>query len=618
MWAKLSLTANLTPSNVYQDIARVITTTTDSGATIKASLLTANNANTEIINTVNSGWLVDNSTTNLLDIYDISSNVVAVGTVTELIWVKNAASSNAEIAAGFYLVCGSAGLATSVNGKTWVVRSTTASLVSVGVAYNGSATTMVAIIGQGSAIKPLYANDPAVWLTATTTLNYTGGTPIKLVTRGNTIYLPTSLGASATGGSITTDGITYSTTGTLPTGLLCGASDGTKVVMVGNSGVARLWNGSAWVAITGLTGLFADLVWTGSYFVGISYVGASIYVWRSTDGVTWASSSLPNYGGVDYGTQQIWFAIKWIASTSSIYVVSSTFAMQSFDHGATWVGHNIPSNLGVAAVNDVGDAVQLSTAANSLVYLASKNKCNGLFKLPCAGGTRYTYVHVFLEYISATLGYLTLRLAESFTANGYPINAAHNSGLAINCQRVDFTNGGLLMLGACQSDTERLLWCKSMLSVGNSWGSSTGNGAVIIAEYTQDDGWNNPASSYPTAAWCNTNTVTTAWYSPKYKSSVSANFVGSAAIMPMVTNRTNTKPALDAAGAVAYIVSDISIHQPTTATNAVAGGLLLGVKQGCDSIGSDGSDTQVLPSGEYFVLVAGSTLSTVRLLVPKF
>ena len=597
---KGSYPANSTLPNIMTDITSYLTMAAAAGTATKAAMVAMNNVNTAIWDTVASGWTAE-AVTNQIDIYDQSlAAAVNIGTVTDCIYVKNASSAVTEILNGFYLACGSTGLATSTDGKVWATRDAGTSYIGLGVAYNGAATTMVAIRGIGSATPSKYSTDPATWSNSTTNMIFSGAS--RLATKGSTIYVPSG-GNTPTNGWTTTDGITYTTTGTLAANLLCTATDGTNVVMIGVS-VCWRWNGSAWSAITGVpTGTYRDIVWTGTYFVAI---GDSGIVARSTTGAsgTWTQATFPVYNYQN---------LKYHSTTGCLYATSSNgVCVQSFDEGATWVGRNIPSSI-LAVANNAGLLVLLQSSSS---FIADKNKANRIFKAPNADGLGgYKYIHVILEWVGSNLAYLYLKAAESYTTNGIPTYLVYLTDHPNFAQRIDITAGGILYISA----SNRNLDCMSFLTAGSIFGSVSGAGALMLHEYTRDDGWNTHALGYPTFALCNSNTITVAWYSPRLKNTVGADVTGNNAVMLTRPLPTNTKAALDNAGATIYPANEMGCYAPSAMSNAILGGVFYGLKNGTDSIGVNGSDTVTLVNGDvYFLMIAGSTLSTTRLLVPRF
>lgn len=580
MWAKLSYSSTATIENLLGDIEKVITMTANNETATKASLLACNNVNTSIIATEAGGWT---ATTGIdsFDIFDKSADsALNIGTVTDCIYVPFLSA---------YFACGTLGIAKSTDGKVWTIVDSTSNLY--GLVHNGS--VLVAIRSSGSTTSSRYSSNGITWSNTTTQFSMPSVNQ-RTCAKSSTIYVPT--GTTSTTIYSSTDGNNY-TSRTVPSGTYYAAeTNDTLVVMIGASIAATSSNDVNWTQSTGLpAGTYRAIAWTGTYFVA---VGDSGICARSATGLSGSWTQITGLNaGANYHTI-CYVGTKLVACSSALMAVST-------DDGATWKEQTIATGQ----VTLTHNSTDYLTTSSTKSYISNFNKTSKLFKAICEGGTRYKYVHVKFIFSTESLSHLQFTCYDTDTGT----NKIYNTDSTALSQRVDLVNGGIIFL----SSSNRHLSCKTLLSSGNSWGSSTGAGATLIHEYTQDDDWNTPASSYPTFAVCNSNVITTEWYSPKLKSAVATNVTGVSAIMVIRPTITNTKAALSSSDTTIYPSTDIGLYQ-TSFTYAVIGGKLYGIKLTTTGIGADGSDEMAIDGQNYFIMVAGSTLTTTRILVPKF
>lgn len=590
--------------DIFEDVKKV---NTGSTALVKGDLsATCNQPSTVITATVAGGWTAE-AATNLLDVYDLSTVAIPSGTVTDLIFV--AGSIN------LFVACGTNGVSTSPDGKTWTLRDGSSNCAALGV--NAAQTLLICVRATAGAATALYSSDGITWTASTTqlTLAVASSIPIRIGTRGTTMFVSSN---SNTTIYSTTDGITYTST-TVTSNLYAHASDGTNLISIGQS-CHRNTSGTTWAAVTGVpSGSYKDIVWTGTAFVAVGNTGICARSLTGASG-TWTQITLPssaNFNSVD--------VYDYGSGLKILYAVSSAnIAIQSMDDGLTWSVRNIPTSMAAitnsGAVTIGGNPGVWCLGAGGVSYVAEKNKTNGLFKAICADGTRYKYLHLDIALSSPTLAYMFLKGYWSFNlSTGIGDNLCYNSDNTIYAQRIDYTNGGALFLHA----NNRLAYCMSFLSAGSAYGSSSGAGGCGLVEYTSLDGWNTAALGYPTFAWFNTNlttnvagSVTTiAFYSPKLQSAVGSNFTGANAVLGM-NLKTNAKPSLDGTGAVDYSAVPISLFN-SAGTYEIKGGLALGnMYQFTDGVGTM-LDEVTIGADSYRLFVAGSTLTTTRLMFPN-
>jgi hypothetical protein len=567
-------------SQVSADIGLFLTGTTDK------SLLSAScvQVSTEIISTDVAGWTAE-AATGLIDVYD--SGTITSMTVYDAIYISSLS---------LWVIASSTGIYTSTDRKILTLRDSTSSVR--GLTWNGTAVIGQVAAGTNTMRK---STDAITWTASTTSINVTSG-QVRPCAKSGTIYLPTNLSSATVALYTSTDnGANYTSRATPSGTYTCAATDGTVVLIMGASIAAT--NSSAdgsgtWTQSTGLpAGTYNDVIWNGTNFIAVGNSGICATSSTGLSG-SWTQRTLPDsnsYNSIEY-------------DGTAVYAVSNSgTAIQSLDNGVTWVARTIPANV-TALGTDSGE--YFLGANSTITYLAAKDKTNKVFKAICADATRYKYIHVDIGYSTTSLAYLFFKAYTGFSS-GVGTGKCYNSDLTTAAQRIDILNGGTLFLKA----NNRIMFCMSFLSSGSSYGSSTGNGALIVGEHTMEDLWNTSGSAYPTFAWCNTNTLTTQWYSPKLKDSVSGDVTGASAVMTMVANRTNTKASLKADGSPVYTGLDIEVYSNTT-TNKVDGGRILGdIKTITDSMFSQQDRWNDNGSTYWKVFFSGTGISTSRIAV---
>lgn len=587
MYCDYVYVAAANPTQISADIKALLT-----GETNKANLsASCNQTSTELYTTDAAGWTAE-AATGLIDVYDVSlAAAINIGTVTDCIYA--AGSIN------LWVACGSAGIATSSDGKVWTTRSSIANFKAL--AFNG--TVLVASVGISGIALQYYSSDAITW-TASSTSPSLGNAQLRTGTKSSTFYIPN--GVNATSLYTTTDGITY-TTRTVPIGTYYAtASDGTIVVTIGTSIAATSTNDTTWTQSTGLpAGTYRDIVWTGTRFVAIGDNGVCATSSTGLSG-SWTQRTLPdsnNYNSLEHDS-----------STGYLYAISTSgTAVQSLDGGLTWANRVVPAAVGLGN-NDSGDFVVIP-AATGYTYLAKKDQTNFLVKAVCVDTLRYKYAHIDVSpyYTSATAGVVRLIGYTAGFTNGISTgDKSYNSDSAALSQRIDLSaNAGLISIKA----TVQGIFLSSMMGTGSALGSSTGEGFSFLWEYAPRDGWSTNALGYPCFVTGNTNTITTGLYSPRLCSTAVADATGATAVM-LLEAFPHTTTSLGSTKDFKYPLRKLGCYS-TTLTNNVLGGVVLGdIYRLLDSIGQT-RDTLDIGGVTYKVFRGGTTLTAFRLAVSR-
>lgn len=407
MFAKYQYRGGATEKNIYEDIKKILTGTTDKN-TLSADCVTGD---TDILATVPAGWTADTGglvapvkvvmpvqgrwnarpvtqgTTTLWPV--LNSSFVMRSTDNGATWTPITLPvalgdfnpsydcvNNLAYGGGVWVLTDSSAaksyvLISTDDGLTWTQATTTTQQQWGCPVWNGSLWV----------ITSLQASTQAIVTSATgTTWTYNGaalpvasywGTPVWngslwVVTQGNCVAVlsATALATSTTGTTWTSrtipsyNGWTPQWNGSV--WLIC-----THHLIATASSVLSSADGITWTArVLSISAYWRQPIWNGAIWVMSSYGAAGSYLLSSEDGVVWVT----RHNSTSYLNVLAWLdaLAMWVAFPSS----AMSNCLTSTD-GLTWVQRSLPVALNTIAIVEVGGIAFAFT--NSVAYLMSTN-----------------------------------------------------------------------------------------------------------------------------------------------------------------------------------------------------------------------------------------------------
>lgn len=554
--------------------------------------------NSTILNTTSPEWIYNGTVKSV--VYPMASNFITISGVSTFCdafysptfrqwysinyWASNSA---------FYIHSSFDGCVITTIAKQAV---TTGNTYTPYMADNG--TNIAVLHGTASAIRGFYSVDGINFLTSNT---FTGILVTAITNHNSTFVAVSSAGTSAL--YSTNGGINWSTA-TIPTGNYQAiASNGTTITAIGATGLCS-WStdGITWsqVGVTAPTGgTYLSVVWSGTRFVAIG-INISAY---SSDGITWNLGTLVNASGGK---------VLWDATSSLFYVMTGTNSMAVSADGVTWTYRTgLSTNMTSTSKNGAYRAWAIGRHGELQVFQTNSSTSGIVYRFNSAcykalNADGITYKHISLEFIpqyqAQTYGYIGMNSYES-VSNGSWTNQSYNPVTIGNDQKLFFSGGGIIYIFA----TNRYLF---LLSYANSlWGSTTNLSAIGCIEYAREDDWN--ISPYP--CWAVINTTPTTIYSPRLKSQNAVDVTSVSSFLTESPDYIINKSIIDRLGNTFHTDREIRVCNPTSYTNLVLGGKVLGdIRRTTDSLGLN-LDELVFNSVRYITLIFGTN----RYLIPK-
>lgn len=390
---------------------------------------------------------------------------------------------------------------------------------------------------------------------------------------------------------------------------------------------AVYWFNSAWIVQTGSTAAFVyrstdSITWfqitlPDSIIAGFPLVkvtsfllgktGAGLVV-RSSDGLNW---ELPGTGTLTNATASTIALIDdtlfSLESSSDVIIYtkdgkSHNSAVTSFTAGTLAAGKLVKiNNRLIAPLIGVGGAVH--GGFMELEYSNALSHSGTFSSNYATGGTGKKRMA-----LTVTTEYLNLNFGSSYQ-NGVLLDCPSIYNQVAYLPQLDLVNGGVLYI----SCSARHLAIYSYLGATATWGSSTGNGFILMAEITREDAWNvDPYPSFILTAstlLAGSNYL----YLPKAKVAPSSDKAGTdSRLIASYVGVFNKRPIASDGTSLAHIVSDIKASL-TSGTYLILGGTVLGgIKRTTDSFGATLDEVTV--NGITHVIWG---ISTNRYLFPK-
>lgn len=569
MYAKYSIASNASVNQVYEDLKKLLTGTTDKNL-LSASCDVSNTEISTAYTTAGWEYITDS-------VSHDQANSVTSTTLTSPTKLFYSSTANK-----FVVATGSTAYR-SDDTVTWTLMSTIASPID----FTDNGNVLFAI--RQATSTGFKSTDATTWTLPTTSVVGTW-TAVASVPNGAIMTVGNNWICAVS----TDNGDIFTSKTALATLLVTGnataiASLNGKFMVAGGAGLSAITtdNGTTWTQKTAPT-TFISLASGNGVIVGISSSSTTAGVYNDTTGA-WETVTLPI--SISVVSSRVVFD-----SVNNIFIISrsATELMFSKD-GKTWLNRTytasfLPANLATKA----GELYTLNTTL-SVNY--KPNWASGSFRAVNLLAGTHKYMHLSLG--NGGKNRILMRSFESLE-QGKWLNLCNGSDSTTACQQMSLTNGSVIYISA----SARHCAMFSYLPSSNTWGASTGNAWTSIHEYTRDDLWND--ETYPSHFWSNGTFATV--YVPRLLTGIGTDTVGASAALSVVSDSPITKPVLDSAGTgQAQPMRSMRVDSNAFATYAINGGTVLGdVYRTTDSYGTTLNEL-TLGAATYVVWATGTT-----------
>jgi len=545
MYAEYAYKSNANLNDIYEDIKKILTGTTDkltlspSCDGVKTTINTAYNV---------AGWTFMSSPKS----FDEVSNQSTIGYPSTSYGLFYSPTLN------MFLSNYSSSTYRSTDSITWTACNTLSSVPYNAYADNG----VVCFATYQSSNAGWWSSDGITWTAPTS--QPTGSQWYCIAAVQNGLFV--IAGNSWTCATSVNNGVTWvnkplsSYTGATGVAYSIACGNG-KIMVVGSTSISAISadNGATWTTKSVPT-TFHQVVYGNGMFLAMSSSSTTACIYEDSANA-WTTISLPfTYQS---GTKLIF------DSTNSIFIATINTTILAFSaDGRTWLTKAFTSTFENGSMTTkLGVLYCLYGGGNRITkYLC--NYMSGAFRSSNLLTNTYKYMHIDLGNGAGTR--VIMRGFETLE-NGSWTNMMYSSdNLSLN-QQIDLTYGGMIYISA----SNRHCAMYSYKPNSTTWGSSNGQGWTAIYEYTRDDLWND--ESYPTHLWVNGTFHANAIYVSRLKTGIGVDSISSNASLTLVSDYAITKPLLDSSGTgLAQSMREMRVYSNSYTTYLVNGGKVLG------------------------------------------